>query len=89
MLSDDERNTLRELERQFTVRPVTLFYPHRLDGRQSRFAEILALAASLIFHATLLAVSSLGVALQPATVPSPESEAMSTLHRLFAEARRL
>lgn len=88
MLSDHERKTLRELERQFQVGPVIVFGT-RSRTHQRRFADILALVTSVVSTATLLAVGSVGVALQPATAPGPEAEALTRLHQLLVEARSL
>ena len=87
MLSDHERKTLRELERQFQVGPVTGFGTRR--RAHQRFADILALVTSVVSTATLLAVGSVGVALQPATATGPEAEALTRLHQLLVEARSL
>ena len=88
VLSDHERKTLRELERQFQVGPVTGFGTRR-RAHQRRFADILALVTSVVSTATLLAVGSVGVALQPATATGPEAEALNRLHQLFVETRML
>ena len=88
MLSDHERKTLRELERQFPAEPVIWFWARR-RAHKRRFADILALVTSVISTATLLAGGSVGVALQPATAPGPEAQALTRLHQLFAEARSL
>ena len=88
MLSDHERKTLRELERQFPVGPV-IWFGTRRTAHKPRFADILALVTSVISTTTLLAAGSIGVALQPATATGPESAALTTLHQLFAEARSL
>lgn len=85
MLTDHERETLRELERQFPAGPV--IWPD--VRRRRRFADIFALVTSVISTATLLAAGSVGVALQPATATGPESAALTRLHQLFAEARSL
>ena len=58
-------------------------------GHTSRFADILALVTSVVSTATLLAVGSVGVALQPATATGPEAEALTRLHQLLVEARSL
>lgn len=87
MLSADERNTLREIERQFTVRPVLFFRARRMGPKRSRRTDRLGLMPLMIYHVTLLAAGSLGAALQPAAVTGAESAAMTRLHRLFAEAR--
>ena len=88
MLSDHERKTLRELERQFQVGPV-VWSGARRRVHQRRFSDILALVTSVISTATLLAAGSVGVALQPATATGPELAALTRLHQLFAEARSL
>lgn len=88
MLTDHERETLRELERQFPSGPVIWPYARR-RGHRRRFADIFALVTSVISTATLLAAGSVGVALQPATATGPESAALTRLHQLFAEARSL
>ena len=85
MLTDHERETLRELERQFPAGPV--IWPD--VRRRRRFADIFALVTSVISTATLLAAGSVGFALQPATATGPESAALTRLHQLFAEARSL
>jgi hypothetical protein len=86
VLTDHERKTLRELERQFPVEPVIWFGPRRRAHRR-RFGDILALVTSVVSTATLLAVGSVGVALQPATATGPEAEALSRFHQLFVETR--
>jgi len=86
VLTDHERKTLRELERQFPVEPVIAFGTRRRAHRR-RFGDILALVTSVIPTATLLAVGSVGVALQPATATGPEAEALNRLHQLFVETR--
>jgi len=88
VLSDHERKTLRELERQFQVGPV-VWLGARRRAHKRRFVDILALMSSVISTATLLAGGSVGVALQPATAPGPEAQALTRLHQLFAEARSL
>ena len=88
MLTDHEQETLHELERQFPAG--TVIWPDvRRRGHRRRFADIFALVTSVISTATLLAAGSVGVALQPATATGPESEALTRLHQLFAEARSL
>lgn len=90
MLSDDEREAMRELERQFSVGPFVVDEPY--GGRQrSRLANILALVTSTICTVALLAAGSVGVALQPGTAAGPEMQALTRLHQLFVRAgsRRL
>lgn len=86
MLSDDEREALRELERQFSVGPVVVGQPHGYRER-SRFANIFALVTSTISTVTLLAAGSVGVALQPGTAAGPDMQALTRLHQLFVQAR--
>lgn len=86
MLSNHERNALRELERQFPTRTALVFRAPLMGRRRTRLADSLALMTALVAHGTLLAAGSLGGALQPATLTGPESEAITRIRQLFADA---
>ena len=70
MLSDHEREALRELERQFTAEPdsLQLFGPHPMYPRHLGLSGILLITAMLFLGVLMLMAGSLTGALMFGTV---------------------